>query len=279
MSDRYADLHIHTCYSDSTDSPEDVVRQAHELGLAAVGITDHDTVDGVAPAIQAAGALNVEVIAGVELSSDYHEKDIHILGYLFDLKDSPLVCKLKEMQQVRVERMKKMLEKLRELGVKEVTFEEVSELTASDSVGRLHLAKILVAKKIVPSIEAAFERYLAEGAAAYFPKYKQTPFEAVRLIRDSGGLAVLAHPMLTQRDELIPALVQAGLDGVEAYYPNCSSEVRNFYLGIAAKHKLLATGGSDAHGRGKTSTYIGKTNIPYVHVERMKEVAAQRRSL
>ncbi|NTV28496.1 MAG: PHP domain-containing protein [Candidatus Omnitrophica bacterium] len=279
MSDRYADLHIHTCFSDGSDTPEEVVRRAAQAGLSAVGITDHDTVDGVAPAMREAASAGIEVLAGVELSSDYHGKDIHILGYLFDLNDSPLVKKLREMRQVRVDRMKKMVARLAELGVRGVTFEEVAGLTRSDAVGRLHLAQILVAKKAVPSLEAAFERYLGEGAAAYFPKYLQTPFEAIRLIRESGGIAVLAHPMLTQRDELIPAFVKAGLDGLEAYYPNCSMAVANFYVGLAQKHGLLVTGGSDSHGKGKTSTYIGKAFLPGVHLEKMKALAAQRRTV
>ena len=122
MSDRYADLHIHTHYSDSTDSPEDVVARAVSSGMAAIGITDHDTIDGVAPAVKAALGTGLEVIAGVELSAEYEGKDIHILGYLFDLGDSPLVRRLKDMQQVRVTRMKKMVAKLQELGVKDVTF-------------------------------------------------------------------------------------------------------------------------------------------------------------
>ena len=278
MSDRYADLHIHTHFSDGTDFPEEVVRKAAADGFSAIAITDHDTIDGVAPAMKAAAEVGLEVIAGVELSSDYRGKDIHMLGYFFDLDNSPLVCKLKEMQQVRIERMKKMLAKLNELGVKNITFEEVAELTKSDSVGRLHLAKLLVSKKAVSSLEAAFERYLAEGAAAYFPKYLQTPFEAIELIKRSGGLSVLAHPMLTQRDELIPSFVEAGLDGIEAYYPNCSMEIANFYTGIAEKHNLLITGGSDAHGKGKTSTYIGKAFVRYEHVEKMKERVAQRKA-
>jgi predicted metal-dependent phosphoesterase TrpH len=278
MNERYADLHIHTCYSDGTDTPEEVVAKASAAGLSAIGITDHDTVDGIPLAMKVAPEAGIEVISGVELSSAYHGKDIHLLGYGFDLGgDNPLVRKLKEMQQSRIERMKKMLAKLDELGVKTVSFEEVAVMTKSDSVGRLHLAKLLVRKKVVPSIEAAFERYLAEGAAAYFPKFQQTPFEAIRLIKESGGVSVLAHPMLTQRDELIPSLVEAGLDGIEAYYPNCSMEIAEFYIGIAKKHGLLVTGGSDAHGSGKSSTFIGKAYVPYDRVEEMKGRLAGRK--
>lgn len=273
MSDRFADLHIHTHYSDSTDSPQEVVHAAVQAGLSCISITDHDTIDGVAPAEKAARESGLEVIAGVELSSEHNGKDIHILGYFFDTDGSPLVRKLKEMQQSRVERMKKMVKRLEELGVGDVTFEEVAELTKSDAVGRLHLAKLLHKKGAVNSIESAFEKYLAEGAAAYFPKYQQSPYEAIELIKQSGGVAVMAHPMLTQRDELIPSMVKAGLDGIEAYYPNCSMDVVNFYIGLADKHGMFVTGGSDAHGKGKTNTFIGKAYVPCEQVERMKQRA------
>jgi hypothetical protein len=179
------------------------------------------------------------------------------------------------MQAARQERMKKMVAKLKELGLLDIEFEDVCAQTRSDAVGRLHLAKLLVAKGHVSSLDAAFNKYLGEGASAYFPKYQQTPQEAIKLIKDSGGVAVLAHPMLTQKDELIPSLVRAGMDGLEVYYPNCSTEITNFYLGIAAKHGLLVTGGSDAHGEAKMSTYIGKARMPYEQVEKLKEKASR----
>ncbi|MBF0123215.1 MAG: PHP domain-containing protein [Candidatus Omnitrophica bacterium] len=271
MSQRIADLHIHTHFSDGTMSPEEVVAAAKEAGLAAIGIADHDTIDGIAPAKAAADLVGLEVVPGVELSSEYHGKDIHILGYFFDLKDSPLVRLLGNIQLGRMDRMRKMVSKLNQMGVKDIAFDEVCGQLKSDSVGRLHLAKLLVARGHVPSLNAAFEKYLGEGAPAYYPKFKQTPIEAIKLIKDSGGISVLAHPMLTQKDELIPEFVRAGLDGIEAYYPNCSMEVANFYVGIAQKHGILISGGSDAHGKGKDSTWIGKAYLPYEHVEKMKE--------
>jgi 3',5'-nucleoside bisphosphate phosphatase len=270
MSERFADLHIHTYYSDGTMSPEEVVKAAADFGLAAISITDHDAIDAILPAVEAAIPFGLEVISGVELSSDYQGKDIHILGYGFDLVDSPLVMQLRSMQDARLERMKKMVAKLKELGLADIEFDDVCMQTRSDAVGRLHLAKLLVAKGHVTSLDAAFVKYLGEDAPAYFPKYQQTPQEAIKLIQDSGGVAVLAHPMLTQKDELIPGFVKAGLGGIEVYYPNCSTEVTNFYLGIAEKHGLVVTGGSDAHGAAKTSTYIGKARVPYEHVEKLK---------
>lgn len=271
MSERRADLHIHTYYSDGTQSPAEVVSEAAACGLAAIAITDHDTLDGVAEAVTAGQSLGVEVITGVELSSDFSGKDIHILGYLFGLSDNPLLEKLSLIQSGRVERMRKMIDKLISLGIKDISFDEVSGQVHSDAVGRLHLAKLLVQKGHVASLDMAFTRYLGEGAQAYFPKYQQTPYEAIRLIKDSGGLAVLAHPMLTRKDELIRGMVAAGLDGIECYYPNCSPAVTGFYLNLTAKYGLLATGGSDAHGRGKSSTWISKAYVDFSVVEKMKQ--------
>ena len=270
MSERFADLHIHTNFSDSTASPQEVVAEACALGLACISVTDHDTIDGLPDAFAAAGAVGLEVLAGVELSAEHKGKDIHILGYCFDLDNSPLVRQLKVMQQARIERMKKMLTRLNELGKGGIEFEDVAGLTRSDSVGRLHLAKILVERGHVGSLEEAFSKYLGEGAAAYYPKFKQTPFDVIRLIRDSGGVAVMAHPVLTQRDDLIPKMVDAGLGGLEAYYPNCMMAVVERYLDMVKKYDLVATGGSDAHGASKTNTFIGKSYVPYAWVEKLK---------
>ena len=273
MNERFADLHIHTNFSDSTASPEEVVAEAHLCGLACISVTDHDTVDGLPDALKAAGPLDLEVIPGVELSSEYKGKDIHILGYGFDLDNSPLIRALKVMQAARIERMKKMIARLNELGKGGMWLEDVAGLTRSDSVGRLHLAKLLLARGHVSSLEEAFAKYLGEGAAAYYPKFKQTPFEAIKLINDSGGVAVMAHPVLTQRDDLIPKLVEAGLGGIEAYYPNCMMSVVNRYLDMVRKYDLVATGGSDAHGTSKSNTCVGKSYVPYHWVERLKERA------
>jgi predicted metal-dependent phosphoesterase TrpH len=272
MSEPFADLHLHTCYSDGTDAPAEIVAQAAEAGLGAISITDHDTAEGIPEAIEAARPFGLEVISGVELSSEDHKKDIHVLGYGFSLDPgSPLMRCLAGMRDARVERMKKMIAKLAVMGVHGITYEEVAAQLRSNAVGRLHLARLLVEKKLVVSIEAAFQLYLGDDGAAYFPKFKQTPQEAIRLIKDSGGIAVLAHPMLTQRDELIPGFVKAGLDGLEAFYPNCSMEVANFYIRLAAKHGLLVTGGSDAHGQGKTSTWVGKAFVSQEYFQQLKE--------
>jgi predicted metal-dependent phosphoesterase TrpH len=268
---KWADLHIHTYYSDSTDSPEEVVAQAVTAGLSCIAITDHDAVDGIEPAMAAAKAHGLEVIAGIELSSEINGKDVHILGYGFDYKKSPLVDKLKDIQKARIERMTKMIEKLRSLGINNITFDEIRAKTKSDAVGRPHLAQALKEKGWVSSIKAAFDKYIGEGAPAYFTKYNQTPYEAIALIRESGGVAVMAHPMSTMKDELIAPFVKAGMGGLEVYYPNCSETVLKFYKNLAKKYSVVPTGGSDAHGKAKVYTHIGKAQVPYEIVEELKK--------
>ena len=270
-NERFADLHIHTYYSDSTSSPQEVVDEAIKNGLSCISITDHDVIDGVAPTKEAAKAVNLEVIPGIELSSEFEGKDIHILGYFIDFEKGPLFDKIEAFLDERVRRMKQMILNLQTVGIKDITFEEISVMTKSRAVGRAHLATLLIKKGHVNNFKNAFEKYLGQDRPGWAPKFKQSPFEAIDLIHQSGGLAVMAHPMLTQKDELIPRLVKGGLDGLEAYYPNCMPAVTQFYEKIGRKNGLLLTGGSDAHGAAKVFTYVGKEQIPYELIEKMKE--------
>lgn len=268
---KFADLHVHTNHSDSTSTPEEVVREAVDKELACIAITDHDAVSGIPPATEASQKYDLEVIPGIELSTDINNKDIHILGYFFDYQKSPLVDKLSLFQNARVTRIEKMLEKLKEFGINNITIDEVCALALSDAVGRPHLAAVLIQKGWVANFHEAFGKYLGEGCPAYVHKFKQTPYEAIDLIRKSGGAAVLAHPMVTNKDELIPSFVEAGLAGLEVYYSDCSNEAIHYYEGIAQKHNLIKTGGSDSHGRIKDNTYVGRRKVPYAVVEQLKE--------
>ncbi len=265
-----ADLHIHTYFSDSTSSPQEVVDDALKAGLSCIAITDHDIVEGVAPTIEAARPHVLEVVPGIELSSEFENCDIHILGYFVDHLQGPLLEKINVLLDARVERMKQMLVNLKAVGVNNIEFEEVSALTQSRAVGRAHLATLLQQKGWVPNFKAAFEKYIGPGCPGYAHKYKQTPFEAIELIRSSGGVAVMAHPMLTQKDELIPRFAKAGLKGLEVYYPNSMNTVTEFYERIAKKNNLIATGGSDAHGKAKSFTYVGKRTVPMEVVEQLR---------
>ena len=267
---KVADLHIHTHFSDSTSSPQEVIDDAKAQNLDCIAITDHDTIDGLSPTREAAKAYNIEVISGVELSSDVNGRDVHILGYLFDDEDQEFVAKLNEMQLIRVSRMQEMIEKLKTLGINNIELQEVCDLAKSKSVGRPHLAAVLKEKGWVVDIRAAFDKYLAEGAAAYVPKFKLAAKEGIELIHKAGGVAVMAHPMITNMDEIIPGLAKAGLDGIEVHYPYVSETTLEFYKNLAQKHNLLITGGSDAHGKAKKTTFVGKIKIPYELVEKMK---------
>jgi 3',5'-nucleoside bisphosphate phosphatase len=265
-----ADLHIHTYYSDSTSSPQEVVDEALKAGLSCIAITDHDIVQGVAPTVEAARRHPLEVVPGIELSSEYENCDIHILGYFIDHQQGPLFEKIDIFLDARMERMKKMIMNLKAVGIDNIEFEEVCAMTHSRAVGRAHLAMLLQQKGWVPNFKAAFEKYIGPGCPGYAPKYRQTPFEAIELIRSAGGVAVMAHPMLTLKDELIPRFVAAGLKGLEVYYPNTINTVTQFYERIALKNGLIATGGSDAHGSAKSYTYIGKRTIPVDVVEQLR---------
>ena len=268
----FADLHIHTHFSDSTSSPEEVVAQAQAFGLSCISITDHDTFEGVVPTKLAASPVGLEVITGIELSSDVEGRDIHILGYFFDQVRGPLLDELDKIQQGRVDRIKIMISKLKSLGLKNIEEAEVLSLTKSRSVGRLHLATIMLQKGYVTSVPEAFQRFIGENGPAYADKFKVSTYDAIKLIKDSGGLSVLAHPLITNRDQLIPGFVEAGLDGIEVYYPRHSPTAVQFYENIAEKHGLLKTGGSDAHGQIKHDSSIGKTKISYELVQRMKDL-------
>jgi|CXWL01.1.fsa_nt_gi predicted metal-dependent phosphoesterase TrpH len=269
--DSQADLHIHTYYSDSSMSPDEVVVEALKNNISCISITDHDVVDGVVPTRVSAQGKDLEVIAGIELSSEFEGKDIHILGYFVDIEKGPLVEKIESFLDGRVARMKQMILNLQAVGIKDIEYEEAAALTKSRAVGRMHLATLLIQKGHAKNIKAVFDKFLSPDRPGYAPKFQQTPFEAIDLIHQSGGLAVMAHPMLTQKDELISRLAKYGMDGLEVYYPNTMPTTIQFYEGLAKKNNLLMTGGSDAHGAAKVYTHIGKASIPYELVEQMKQ--------
>lgn len=269
---KFADLHIHTHYSDSTYSPLEVIEEAKRFGVDCIAITDHDTFDGIEETKKHARIRDLEIIGGIELSSDVDGKDVHLLGYFFSGIPQGIREEVIKMQEARVQRMKEMIAKLKELNIDGIDFDEVMSLTRSKSVGRLHLAMKLKEKGIVSSYPEAFTRFIGEDCPAYVPKYKLSTYQAIDLINKAGGIPVLAHPAATAKDECIAGFVQAGLKGIEVYYPNHSPSAVGFYEGLAKKYGLMMTGGSDAHGEGKKDIYVGKTKIPYSFVENLKEV-------
>jgi predicted metal-dependent phosphoesterase TrpH len=270
-SQDWADLHIHTYYSDGTSSPREILEQSQKEGFKCIALTDHDTLDGVKEAQNLSAEFGIEVLSGVELSTTANDRDVHLLAYMFDVDHSELAETLKAMQATRLKRMEEIIDKLKQAGINNISLEEIVSQVRSDAVGRLHIANLLIKKGVVNNLKAAFDKYLSEGAVAFVPKYKITTQEAIELVHRAKGVTVLAHPMLTNIDERIPEFVRAGLDGLEVFYPNITSTTTEYYQGLAKKHNILTLGGSDAHGQAKKNTYLGKVKIPYVHVEALKE--------
>lgn len=244
-----ADLHAHTTASDGTFHPRELVTLAKEKGLAAIAITDHDTTAGLAEAQLAGQELGVEVVPGIELSTEFEGKEVHVLGYFYDPGNAELRELTQKMRDDRVHRMDKMIAKLNEAGVN-ITREEVVAEAQGGAIGRPHIARVLMRKGYVQNIPEAFERYLASGRPGYVERMKLTPEEAVAVIKRAGGSPVVAHPGLFDKDYLFDALVPLGLVGLEAHHPDHSDEKRHHYETLAKHHGLISTGGSDFHGAG-----------------------------
>ena len=276
----WVDLHLHTTASDGVLSPSEIVRYAREQGLQAVAITDHDTIDGNAEALGEGAKSGLEVIPGVEISAQFDLGSMHILGFFIDIGNTALKEKLSLLQETRAQRNPKMVQKLRELGV-ELSYDEILHASGGGQVGRPHFAQVLLRKGYVNTVQEAFDRYLGKGAPAYVNKFRFEPEEAMGLIREAGGIPVLAHPFTLhipsphQLDALLGELVRFGLMGIEIFYPEHTKDQISLYKGLAQKHDLLVTGGSDYHGIEADKVEIGirsrDMKLSYSMVEAMKE--------
>ncbi len=266
----YVDLHIHTDHSDGLQTPRQVVDRGRELDLAAVAITDHDTVSGVAEAAAYAATIGFDLVAGIELSASTGENDdIHLLGYFINIDHPVLVETLERFRRARLERGRVMVKRLADLGLM-INYDDVIETAGGATVGRPHLAEVLVKDGLVSSYHEAFNRYLYLGGPVYVPKSKLSPSEAIGLIHETGGVAVMAHPGLTGRDEIIPALAAAGLDGIEIYHPIHNVSARKRYRLLAKKFRLAMTGGSDSHNRKGRHGDIGDERVPVGYFEGLR---------
>lgn len=266
---KLADLHLHTFFSDGTFSPEQLVKEAKKSGMSCIAITDHDIVEGIAPAIEAA-ADSLEIIPGIELSSEIDTKEIHVLGYFINTESPRLQEEIKKINLIRRERVYEMLDKLKNLRI-DLKPDDVFDASSKASISRLHIAKAMLAKGKVSSIYEAFSRYIGNKGPAYVGKFSLTPQDAIKLIKEAEGIPVLAHPQVSNCDELLPSFVKAGLRGLEVYYPEHSATVVKYYLQLANKYNLLVTGGSDCHGEAKPEVRVGKVSVPYELVEKLKE--------
>jgi 3',5'-nucleoside bisphosphate phosphatase len=277
------DLHLHTTHSDGSLSPTDVLRLAKKAGVTALAITDHDIVSGIPEAVTAGAELGIEIIPGVEISSSMGDSELHILGYCLRWQDPELNQRLAALRESRHHRNPQIIERLRSLGL-DVTYEEVRALAGTDSVGRPHIARLLMDKEYVSSAKDAFDRYLAEGRPAYVPRQLPKPAEAIAWIRAAGGVAVLAHPTWAKvsgegLNTLLTTLKAEGLGGIEVHYSTHTTRQTTEYLDLAKRLSLLVTGGSDFHGITKPDIEVGTgrgdLKVPERLLDPLKMAAAQ----
>ncbi len=265
------DLHVHSNCSDGTYTPEELVAYALEKGLKAFALTDHDTTAGIARAQRAASGTGLELIPGIELSTEYKGKDIHILGLGINPENAYFQDQLLRFQNARDLRNEKMIEKLREHGI-DITLEQMRACFPDSVWTRAHFARYLFDHGYVKEMWDAFDLYLGDHAPCFIPREKVTPFQAVQLIHEGGGYAVLAHPLLYRLGEeplnlLVKTLTGCGLDGIEAIYSTNRFSDEADMRQLARRYGLAITGGSDFHGSNKPSIDLGcgkgNLRIPY----------------
>jgi len=272
------DLHIHSTASDGRLTPPEIVAKAVEQGLSVIALTDHDTTEGIAPALAAASAFpGLRVIPGVELSTDFAQGEAHILGYFIDNTHEELRARLERMRNSRCERAREMIAKLKGLGI-HIEWPRVQEIAGGGSVGRPHLAQAMLEKGYIGSFREAFTDYIGRGGPAYAERRKMTPVEAVELILRADGLPVLAHPLfIDDWQAMAVELKGAGLVGIEAYYDGYTAQEINSLRVLAEKNGLIMTGGSDFHGiDAGTETALGGADVPMEVAERLVALAEQR---
>ena len=276
------DLHIHSTASDGTLSPAEILKLAQKLKLRAIAITDHDTIDGSKEALQAGIPPSVKFLTGVEISASYppsfsHAGSFHILGYSIRLEDPQLNETLAVLQQARKNRNPQIVKRLNSLGF-EFSLEDVASEIGDGQLGRPHIARYMLKRGFVKSIDEAFRKYIAQGKLAYVDKYRVDCKRAIQIILDAGGIPVLAHPILLNFDkdeitELFALLKGMGLKGIEVYYPEASPDMTAFYIELAERYGLLKTGGTDFHGSLKPDIQMGSGRgdffVPYEIYEKL----------
>jgi predicted metal-dependent phosphoesterase TrpH len=264
------DLHTHSTASDGSIAPAALVQEAARRGLSLLALTDHDTTAGLPEALNAGREHGLPVVPGIELSTDTNEVgELHLLGYGIDPDHAELQAALEAFRRESAARLLRIIARLRELGIN-LPDEVAHPSHDTHSVGRPHIARALVASGVVGSVQEAFATYLGKGRPAYIPRSKATPEEAIRLVRAAGGLPVMAHPLtLPDYAARLPELIRSGLAGLEAYYGEYTEQQRDELARVAARHGLLATGGSDYHGENfKAGRELGSVHVPEPMVRR-----------
>jgi len=272
------DLHIHSTASDGRLSPAEVVGKSAALGLTVIAIADHDSVNGIAEALQVAKAYpGLKVIPAVEINTDVPHGEAHLLGYFIDFTDGELNDTLERLRDSRRLRAQRMIAKLKNFGI-HIEWQRVQEIAGSGSIGRPHLAQAMLEKGYITSMKEAFIKYIGRSCPAYAEREKMTPIEVAALILNANGLPVLAHPLTVNDPEAMVIEVKAaGLVGLEAYYNGYTAEEIGKLVNLADRHNLIATGGSDYHGLDATTeTMIGGVEVPLEAAERLIALAEQR---
>jgi len=256
----FVDLHAHSTASDGSRRPADVVREAKRVGLAAVALTDHDTLAGIPEALATGAEVGVRVVSGVELSAVEGDSETHILGlHLSDTRE--MEQRLVELREMRRSRAERIVIRLNELGVR-IEFAAVLEQAAGGALGRPHVARAMIAEGWAVDFRDAFERYLGNGRPAYVSKDRLAIGDAIQLIHRAGGLAILAHPAQTGTRERIAAFAELGIDGVEVRHPSHSTEDTNRLLALVEHFSLVPSGGSDWHGGSDGTRMLGMMRVP-----------------
>ncbi len=255
------DLHLHSTASDGTYSPEELVKLAAKLELKAIAITDHDSIDAIEIAIKEGNRLNVDVIPAIEFSSDLDGRDIHILGYYIDYRHPWFDKHLEKLQSARYKRTIEMIEYLREAGL-DILLKDVLKVAGNGAtVGRAHLARAMLEKGCIDNIQEAFDKYIGASGPCYVRNTTYSPQEVIKIIRQVGGVSVLAHPGVSKVDEFIADFIDVGLQGLEAYHSKHSQAQTLKYKNMAKKLDLIVTGGSDCHGLSR-GLLMGSANVP-----------------
>ncbi len=270
-----ADLHLHSIYSDGSFSPKELIEMAVNKGVKAIALADHDTVEGVEEMVEYGLEKGIEVIPAIEFSTFSKQAEIHILGYYIDYKEEVFLAKIKELFNSRLNRAREMVKKLNNLGIG-ISYKDVQGLAGDKYIGRPHIARAMIAAGYIDTMKQAFSTdYIGNGGRAYVSKSRLSPADAIKIIKQAGGIAVLAHPFFINNGnsldkDTIKSFISLGLEGIEVYHSQHDKQTSDYYLDIAKDLGLLVTGGSDFHGANTPGLEIGDVILAEKYVAELR---------
>lgn len=268
---KYADLHIHTTASDGILEPENIVMWANEKNLATIGITDHDTTAGLDTAIAKGKKIGVDIIPGIELGTYVDEHEVHILGYYIDYDRRWFQAELESLKTWRNSRAYELIENLNAIYAIEVSAEHVKKIAGDAAISRPHIGRALVEMGLAKDLSDAFDRYIGNTCPAYVPRRTLSPKKGIGLIKESGGIPILAHPGLIADKSIIAHIIDLGIEGIEVFHPSHMQEEERIFFKLCQQRRLLVTGGSDFHDEFVgNSPALGQKKLHYSHVEKLK---------